>query len=336
MDYKIKQVPEDFAVEEMPSAEAGKSGDYAYFWMKKKNYNTLRAVKTISDALRVSIRRIGWAGNKDKNAVTSQLISIQNADHSTADNIELKDISLQYFGQGAERIFLGNLRGNKFDIVVRNLSQKDYDLIAENCGSLRKNGFLVPNYFDEQRFGGNNLEIGKALLKQDFASAAELVYRRKAGNPIAELRKVHRSSLSLYLHAYQSLIFNELLSGHIERNSRSIARVDYKNGTFLFPRSIIKNASLQVIGFGSETDGECERILGRHGLTRRSFVIRQLPGLSVEGSVRSAFVRVGDFKLGSLKSDELNRGRKRTRMSFFLPKGSYATIVVRALAVQPK
>ena len=131
-------------------------------------------------------------------------------------------------------------------------------------------------------------------------------------------------------------MFNELLSEHVEKNSKNKIKIDYKNGQFVFPQTKIKNLQLPVIGFGSTLDEPAERMLKNHALNQRSFIFRQLPGLSVEGTVRDAFVQVKDFKLNGLKKDELNAGFEKTKISFFLPKGSYATIVVKALTAQPK
>ena len=146
-DYKIKQIPEDFIVQEISPAKPEKLGNYAYFWMKKKNHNTLKAVKLLSDNLKIGMKRIGWAGNKDKNAVTTQLISLNNAKPSIAQNLRLQDVNLKYFGQGSERIFLGNLIGNKFEIVIRNISNSDYKTISDQANLLKQNDFFHSKLF---------------------------------------------------------------------------------------------------------------------------------------------------------------------------------------------
>ena len=98
-------------------------GSYSYFILKKKNYTTERAVSTIAHYLKIDRKKIGYAGAKDRNAITEQMISIQGLNKTK--NIELKDIELIYKGKGNERISLGDLKENKFTITVRNLNKED-------------------------------------------------------------------------------------------------------------------------------------------------------------------------------------------------------------------
>ena len=111
--YKIKQIPEDFIVKEISGIKFSYAGKYAYFLLKKKNYNTLRAVQKIAEKLGINEKNIGFAGNKDKNAVTSQVISIKNG-NKNIESIKLKDIDLKYLGRGNEEIYIGNLKGIDF------------------------------------------------------------------------------------------------------------------------------------------------------------------------------------------------------------------------------
>ena len=113
--YKIKQLPEDFIVKEINDIKFDDNGQYSYFLLKKKNYNTLRAIQQISKKLRINEKNIEFAGNKDKNAITEQVISIYKG-NKNIENINIKDIELKFLGQGNERIFLGNLKGNEFII----------------------------------------------------------------------------------------------------------------------------------------------------------------------------------------------------------------------------
>ncbi len=338
MNYALKQVPEDFTVEEIPAVKLAEEGDYAYFIMEKKLLNTIRAVRLVAQALGIRIGRIGWAGNKDKNAVTKQIISIQGVSRERIEKLSIDGIRLSYFGRGSERIFIGNLDGNKFCVVIRNLSGNDCCKIRENFETLSKNGFIIPNYFDEQRFGGNNVEIGEALLRRDFGFAAREIYRNETDNPLASLRRVHKSNLSLYVHACQSLLFNETLSEYISSTNCSFSDVHYSRGKFLFPSAKAENKALPVVGFGTELGSDSvaettKKILKKHKLTQRDFIIRQLPELSVEGTLRDAFVKADNLELGKPEDDELNSGMNKLRIKFSLPKGSYATIVVKALTI---
>ena len=158
--YNIKQVPEDFIVKEVNDITFGDTGKYAYFILKKKNYNTIKAIETIASSLRISPKNIGFAGNKDKNAVTEQLISIKNG-KKDFEKISLNGIGLKYLGNGDEEICLGGLKSNEFHITIRNLEDAEIKKIENKA---KNNRIFMPNYFGTQRFSKNNHLVGKAII----------------------------------------------------------------------------------------------------------------------------------------------------------------------------
>ena len=162
--YKLKQIPEDFVVIEVSSVTVSDHGRYLYFWMKKKGLNTLDAVKELARQLRIKEKDIGFAGSKDKHAVTEQMISIAGVNKEAVEKVSFEKISLEFYGFGNKPISLGDLQGNKFEIVLRNLENETIEKTS-----------LIENYFDEQRFSENNVRIGRYLLKKNFAAAAEVV-----------------------------------------------------------------------------------------------------------------------------------------------------------------
>src|SRR3989344_6671605 len=95
----IKEVPEDFCVKEISKLKIDDKGRYCYYLLKKRNYNTLDAIRRISERLRIDMIRVGYAGNKDKIAVTEQYISIKDY---KIDNLKLKDIELLFIGKGSK------------------------------------------------------------------------------------------------------------------------------------------------------------------------------------------------------------------------------------------
>src|SRR3989344_3550916 len=158
--YQLKQIPEDFVVTEVTSIVPQTQGKYLYFILRKRDRNTLDALTQIARVLGVREKDIGFAGSKDKQAVTEQLISIQGVVKERVLTIKLRDSSLEFLGYGSEPISLGDLQGNKFEIIVRNLEQVEIKPVA-----------YVENYFDEQRFSKNNAEIGKYLVLKKFKEA---------------------------------------------------------------------------------------------------------------------------------------------------------------------
>jgi len=102
-----------------------------------------------------------------------------------------------------------------------------------------------------------------------------------------------------------------------------------------FPKEEMKNVKIPLLNFDTEFKGKIgsiyEEILEEEGISLRDFIIRQLPKMVSLSEKRDAFVEVKDLKIGRLTTDELYKGKKKQRVSFTLPKGSYATILIRNL-----
>ncbi|MBN1645215.1 tRNA pseudouridine(13) synthase TruD, partial [Candidatus Woesearchaeota archaeon] len=122
--YKIKQKPEDFIVKEISNIKLDSKGKYTYFLLKKKDYTTLRALEMTARELRTPVKKFGFAGNKDRRAVTSQLCSAEGVSEKRLEEVKLKDIEISFKGKGDKPVCLGDLEGNSFEIVVRNISSK--------------------------------------------------------------------------------------------------------------------------------------------------------------------------------------------------------------------
>ena len=236
--YKIKQIPEDFIVEEIINLDVKQSGEYSYFKLKKRDYTTLKAIQTIADKLNIPVKFISFAGNKDKKAVTEQAISIRGSNKNNIENLKLNDIELGFLGHGSEPISLGSLEGNEFTIMVKDLSEDEIKLFEKNIKNLDK----IPNYFGEQRFSKDNAEIGRNMIKKRFKEAVNLIIKGNNDlvkdhietNPtdyIGALRKINKKILKLYIHAYQSLLSNRLV---------------------YTLKSKGKNIKIPIVGFGTE------------------------------------------------------------------------------------
>src|SRR5512138_1644266 len=161
--FKLKQAPEDFVVEEIPSRDFNAAGGkYSVFILRKKNYNSEDAVRAVAERLGVPRKSIGYAGTKDRNAVTAQYVSVLGSFRNDA---EMKDISLQFAGTTNEPLSLGDLEGNRFRITLRNLDD------GEKINGLT----FFTNYFDSQRFSKNNAEVGRFIVRRKYADACALL-----------------------------------------------------------------------------------------------------------------------------------------------------------------
>lgn len=335
--YTLKQIPDDFIVIEESLVKPEKQGTYAYFKLWKREYTTQRAVEHIADFLHMQQRDIGFAGTKDKEAITEQVISVKRGNSKLAENFRNDDLRLMFLGYGNAPIRLGDLRGNKFELVIRNL-----DHAPETVD------FII-NYFDDQRFSTNNAAIGKAILLGKFDEACSLLkedmvtafLEREPTNCIGALRTLPFRILQLYIHAYQSLLFNQAVSEYLQckYNAEELFELPYTHGQLVFPKKRPENIAVPLVGFGVEyPDKEIEtiyhRLLLHDGLSERSFVIRAFPELSGEGGARDLVKDVQDLHIEKLEDDDLNSGKKKCKVTFFLEKGSYATMVVKRMMAE--
>lgn len=310
MAYKLKQTTEDFVVEEIPDYQVSDSGKYCVYQMKKRGYTTVDAVQYIATKLNILPKYINYAGLKDRNAITLQFISIFTT-KKLEKEYDFGEVKLKLRGYRDERLFPGCLRENKFEIVVRNLED----------GFRIKHISRIVNYFGEQRFSKQNAEIGKKILQGDYNQAAEMI---SAAEGIAMhkdfLMTVKRSKmLRMYLNAYQSLLWNKCVDEYLGKSSVNA----------------VENVEMPIIGFGIEIKNNVkaivDKVLADEGLNTRSFVLKKMPEMSLEGNNRLIFVDLIDLKIGELEVDELNKGMKKCRVSFTLPKGSYATESIRQM-----
>ncbi len=328
----LKQIPEDFVVEEMIDLKLDDNGEYAYFLLEKRGMTTEDAVHLSAKKLNVDPKFINIAGTKDRHAVTRQAISVHRS-KKQEDVAVSEKISLKYLGRGKERLNLGSNLGNRFTITVRNLD-------SERKISLGR----IINYFDEQRFSKNNVEIGRLLLKGKWKDAADLIEDKRLAmhlkkNPTdfaGALREIPKNTLKMYVHSLQSKIWNDSAAILVEKAAKNLKEVAYSQGRFIFPKDAgeIKQEAVPIVGFGTELSGEMGKIiewlLKKEKISSRDFIIRSIKELSSEGGERELLADVADLTY-EWKEDELNSGKRKCVLSFSLPKGSYATMVVKSI-----
>ncbi len=170
---RIKARPEDFLVEELPLYEPSGSGEHIYLMVEKRGVSTTQLVRWLARHFGVQPRAVGYAGMKDRHAVTRQLISIHTPGRTLEDFPALPDERLTVlWGQmHANKLRLGHLRGNRFSIKIREAAVGHVLTARRVLGLLEARG--VPNFFGEQRFGvrQNNHVIGRFMTLGRFEDA---------------------------------------------------------------------------------------------------------------------------------------------------------------------
>jgi tRNA pseudouridine13 synthase len=205
----IKSKAEDFVVQEITSngytlekdrkyqpediGLVDQEGKFSIFILQKTNWNTTQALKAIGKRLRRGIKSAGFAGTKDRTAVSTQLCSMFGVWPAQLQSLHIKDILINGAWEGKEKIRMGGLLGNNFRITIR--EPRDYENIPELLSEL--NG-IFPNYFGEQRFGnrGTNFAIGMEILKGNFKEAV-MKFLTDTQNETKEEAKEARERLML-------------------------------------------------------------------------------------------------------------------------------------------
>lgn len=216
----IRNQYEDFYVEEIPEIIPSGEGPNLWIWIEKLGRTTLDVLLDISRDLHISRKRMGFAGMKDKKAITRQWICISNIDSEEQfeEVMSLKDeihnTKFLKVIRSQKKLRMGQLIGNKFKIIIKDIHNNDIDTSVEIAKDvlekLEKTG--VPNYFGWQRFGKprtNTHLVGKALLSNDLKETV----RRYIGNPHEEEGEELKIARTLYDEGDIEKSFNHMPTG---------------------------------------------------------------------------------------------------------------------------
>jgi tRNA pseudouridine13 synthase len=200
---RIKQVPEDFEVEEIPAYPPSGQGDFLYLWIEKRAMGAEFFVRQVARRLNLATSEVGTAGMKDRHAVTRQMVSVPARAADQLDALNGDDIRLLSVSRHGNKLRPGHLHGNRFRILIRDTDPAAGERLGPLLDRLRRDG--IPNFYGPQRFGrdGETARLGLALLRGEPPPAAADGRRPNLRNPF--FRK-------LVLSAAQSALFNHYLS----------------------------------------------------------------------------------------------------------------------------
>ena len=202
----LRATPEDFVVDEQLGFAPGGTGEHVMLHVEKRGANTPWVAARLAELAGVPRRDVGFAGLKDRHAVTRQWFSVGLAGRAEPDwsALDAPEVRVLEAVRHQRKLRRGALTGNRFRLRVRDVSG-DPEALAERLDLLARNGF--PNLFGPQRFGrdGGNLVAAQRL----FDGTAGRVGREKRG---------------LYLSAARSLLFNAVVVARIDDRSWHQAR----------------------------------------------------------------------------------------------------------------
>lgn len=319
---EIRTITEDFIVEEVSRVAPQGEGTHLWLWVEKQNANTDWVASQLSKATNCARRDVGYAGMKDRHALTRQWFSLP-AFESSLERIasaDIEGVKILDSRLHTRKLKRGTLEGNRFELRVRHFDGETAQT-GQRLAQIQLNG--VPNYFGPQRFGRNGLNVGRGFKL------------------LSNNARLPRAKRSIYLSAMRSFLFNEVLAERV------------RNGSW----NNIMDGELAMLN-GTHSIFECEKVDADIEDRCKRLDIHPtgpLPGES--GSLPTG--KVADFEqavlqdfqqlIDVLKAQRVQSSRRALRLypadlqwkfadgelklSFVLPAGAYATTVLREIMV---
>ena len=199
LQARIRSSPEDFFVEEIPSFEPTGEGEHFLLTIEKRGQNTSAVAKLLAEWASLPEMAIGYAGMKDRHAVTRQRFSVHLPKRIAPDVATLESELLHVLAHAwhNRKLPRGALAGNRFVLVLREV-QGERAAIDARLAQIAARG--LPNWFGEQRFGREGGNVAAALS-------------------MFEGRRVRRDQRSILLSAARSALFNQVLAARVQDGS---------------------------------------------------------------------------------------------------------------------
>ncbi|MCY4744472.1 tRNA pseudouridine(13) synthase TruD [Pelomonas sp. UHG3] len=296
----LKRHNEDFIVTELPLQLPSGEGEHLWLDVEKSGANTAFVAQQLAAAAGVDERDVGYAGLKDRYAVTRQWFSIYlpygkgKAETPDLTLLQHPEFKVLFQSRHVKKLRPGDLRGNAFRLVLRDVAG-DRDVLEANLRAVAAQG--VPNYFGAQRFGfdGGNVEQGRAMLAR-------------------EIRVRNPKKKGIYLSAVRSFVFNEVLAQRIQQGLWGQT----------LPGDVMDEAGQPtgpLWGRGRVATSEQAQALEMAVAARHASLCDGMEHAGLEQERRALVARPADMAWNWPQPDELV-------LSFSLPAGNYATSVL--------
>lgn len=339
-EFIFNPSPRDFTVEEIPLYEFSGEGEHLILKVRKKELTTWEMLDILSSHLGIKTREIGYAGLKDKHAMTIQYISIMAIYETKLDNFSHSKIKILDKVRHNNKLRVGHLKGNRFHLRFKKVLGVQKDMLDSVLKWIKANG--VPNYFGHQRFGiyGDNWNEGRMIV-------------------LGEKKMRDRKSREFLISAYQSYLFNSWLSRRIEicrlleefSESEAERVLSLPEGTLSQTKKqnqffkIVDGDVLMHYPYGRIFYAEKVMDEAKRFEDRDLSVTGLIPGKKAKLSERNSRLIESDFDLPIAQSGSRRYAwvfpsdvkskyiaeKAHYELGFFLPKGCYATNVVDVL-----
>ncbi|HET6516441.1 MAG TPA: tRNA pseudouridine(13) synthase TruD [Thermodesulfovibrionales bacterium] len=389
---KIKVKSEDFIVEEIADVTLLKEGDYGLYLHEKRGWNTIDLLKRLSREFDIPFKDLSYGGKKDRHALTRQHVTIKfsKAVVRGPGHFEVRrdEYSLQFLGQANRPMGPDLIRGNRFTIVVRDLSRGEVQSALASLEGVKTMGF--PNHYDDQRFGSFDRRqgfIAEKILRGHYNGALKIylthirpedrgeekerkrflldawsdwrgclerakseteersfsLLMEKPKDFIHPLQKIPREEMSLFFSAYQSFLWNELLRRVLRTRTESpLLAYPGVVGDYLFYDSLdrenleyfqgleIPTPASRLTMPDTLTGSLYSEVLKENGVRPPQFNNRRIRQAFFRATARKAIV-LPQYLSAEIAEDEVYPGRIELVLKFILPRGSYATMLIKRL-----
>lgn len=334
------QNTKDFVVEEIPLYEFSGSGEHLILTVRKKGLSTWQMCEEISERVGVKVRDIGYAGLKDKNAMTVQNISLPAKFAKAVENFSHPAIKILSTTRHNNKIKLGHLKGNRFFIRLKKVNKTDAQKLSSALDLIRSDG--MPNYFGFQRFGreGDNYKKAKAMLSGDAK-----IRGKKMQNFLISALQSERFNAWLNRRIEISHLVNGFdikeLGKALEWDKESIEIAKKQSQFFKLLRGDVMNHyPYGRLYYAEDPVAEAERFKARDtaptGILSgyRSTHAKDLAG-EIEQEFFEDIPASGDRRYAwvfpEVESGKYIEENAHFELAFSLPKGSYATSLIEEL-----
>jgi tRNA pseudouridine13 synthase len=325
---ELRATPEDFEVDELLGFAASGEGPHALLRVRKRGANTEWVARELARAVGVKPFEVGFAGLKDRNAVTTQHFTVPRGKRTAEELLGLKGEGYEVLSASAHQRKLprGALEGNRFAIVVRGFAC-DTEQVLERVQRIATGG--CPNYFGEQRFGREAGNLEQVLHRA----------RRLAEGARGDRRSRGRDDAGFMLSAARSLLFNAMLAERVTGGTWNrlcpgdVANLDGRGSVFAVDTvdaELEQRCTALDVHPTAPLAGEGESLAQGKVLELENDVIARFPEalavIHAEGMKperRALRIRVRDLE-HEYSGDTL-------RLRFALSAGSFATTVLREI-----
>ncbi len=321
---RIKVEPEDFEVEEIPAYEPSGTGEFVYLWIEKRDMGADFFVRQVARRLGIAPGEVGTAGMKDRRAVTRQMVSVPA---TCADRLAALDgdgIRLLHQSRHGNKLRPGHLHGNRFRILIRDADPAAAERLEPILAQLREQG--LPNFYGPQRFGrdGETVLHGLALLRPERS-------------PLAG-RRLSPFLRKLSLSAVQSALFNNHLARRLgDGLLRRVLPGDVMGRWPFGGLFVAEEVGTEQARFDRRETVHTGPMFGRKMFAAAGEAARREAATLADAQLTpAAFHGFGKLLQGTRRHnliylDQLDAliEPAGVRLTFSLPAGSYATVLLR-------